>query len=348
MKKLLPLLLVVLSTMAMANDKGGNGGVSVVCRDTNGKITSAEILDIYEGRETRRKTYVDSSIDVDSTINLNMYKLVHIPYFLSELEKELSIVKKNIVFVSEGNNVLPTNDAFPEISRRGCQFEQLANYTPGGKVLVSQEIYNQLDTLNKAALFIHEAFYSYRRTLGDKTSRKSRVFVSEIMATVSEPVLLSALFKVRETCGVEGSVDERIKDCNQTKTSWALITRVAQEKEVWLDTRTGLIWGFKISETTHYTDADKVCGKYVHGLSNINRLTWRLPSLIEFKDAYYNGSHLVLSDNSGTYWTAKNKQGYRSLYIMNNNDSFILEPFMMEMNLPQFHYTSARCVAEFN
>jgi hypothetical protein len=42
-------LAVISSKAAFAGDKG-NGGYSIVCRDSANKITSAELLDVFEGR----------------------------------------------------------------------------------------------------------------------------------------------------------------------------------------------------------------------------------------------------------------------------------------------------------
>jgi hypothetical protein len=181
-KMMLFIALVFPILSAVAGNEGGNGGVSVVCRNLNGSIMSAQILDLYEGEELYGRTYGDNAIPVETKIKLAELKISENPSYLKKFKREMVLVKSNMVFVGNDNILESTNDALPIMRRKGCKFEQLANYTNDGDLYVSQEIYDALDNNNKAALFLHEAIYSIRRKIGDNNSRNARKLVAHLMA----------------------------------------------------------------------------------------------------------------------------------------------------------------------
>lgn len=288
----------------------GNGGVSVVCRDRNGAITSAEILDIYEGRERFQKTYVSSGLDIDTQIQLAQLKLVRHTSYLTKLQDEISKVKANMVFIRVGNEVLPTNDAFPVIIKKGCKFEQLANYTADNEALVSQEIYDQLDNLNKAALYLHEAVYALRRSSGDKDSQKSRKMVAELLASNSNQGVIDQLAKGTttggnpKTCGTQGTVDERIQDCSSSKGGFVLVARTESGKEVYKELKTGLLWSDSLPYSMSYYDAQGACNSGLEEFAEISGVTWRLPSIYEYKKADEDGIRKALPNMNSWFWSS--------------------------------------------
>jgi|GEM_PF-1424848 len=334
MKKLLTALLVVLSTLVFANDKGGNGGVSVVCRDANESITSAETLDIYEGRERYQKIYAATPLDIDVLIQLAQLKLVKHVNYLDKLQKEISQVKANIVFIKEGNEVLPTDDAFPVIAKKGCKFEQLANYTEDGEVLISQEIYDELDNLNKASLYLHEAIYAIRRTIGDTNSQRSRKLTAELLAINSNQDLIDQLAVLpapvpaptpkppKYYCGYSGSIIEMIKDCSDvsesTRWDWKLVRRLNtlhQPWEMWLDTTSNLLWvDASRYATSSFSGAMAECkGQNLAEWIGIRGISgWRLPREDEWKDARVGKVEAVLPHMGiSVYWGVReNGQPY--------------------------------------
>ncbi len=165
---------LALGNSGFAGDKG-NGGVSVVCRDSTGVIASAELLDIYEGKELYRQTYSAESLGVETRIKLLQAELSQYPNFLKRFQETLTRINANTTFVSRGNELMPTNDALPILRKKGCEYEQAATYTNDGQLFISQEIYDAFDPLNKAALFVHEAFYwIYRQGKNPQSPLNSR------------------------------------------------------------------------------------------------------------------------------------------------------------------------------
>jgi hypothetical protein len=186
-------MLVLSFLSAHAGNEAGNGGVSIVCRDQSGEIISAEILDIYEGREVYGRTYSYENLSFQTKIQLAQLKLTSYPGFLKRLQDKLTSAQANTVFIPYGSELEATNDALPLIKKKGCKFEQLANYTRNGELLISQEIYSKLDNTNKAALYVHEAAYTLRRNSGDTDSQKSRRLVAHLMAENGDQKIIASI-----------------------------------------------------------------------------------------------------------------------------------------------------------
>jgi hypothetical protein len=293
-------VLLSMSLDTFAGDKG-NGGYSIVCRDNEGPIVSAELLDIYEGKIIYRRNYsLDQKSDAEILKSV-FAKLTDYSKFSTKLKKEISLIEKNLIMIPEGNELEPTDDAFPPIKKKGCKFEQVANYTNAGEVLVSQEIYDHLDNLNRAALVIHEAIYSMRRkSVGDKNSQITRRFVAHLLATNSDETIIDrwALDSVAppnniRPCGLEGGLEERIENCSYVeadKFNLRLVTRSSDLKEVWIDYGAKLIWSDRLPEAMNFERALTACQGSLAETGFLNELKWRLPTGAEYSSY---GSYLV-------------------------------------------------------
>lgn len=194
MKSLL-LGFILLSGNAFAGDKG-NGGISLVCRNDKNEILSAELLDIYEGRILGGKTFSEVK-NIEKKLNDAVSKISSIQ-FKKMVSENISYVQANMIFIPKGHELLPTDDALPMVKKEGCKFEQLANFTNDGDLYVSSEIYEQLDSLNRAALILHEAVYATRRELGDQNSQKSRRLVYELMSDDTNMPVMKRLIRPSE------------------------------------------------------------------------------------------------------------------------------------------------------
>lgn len=355
MKALLIAGLLSLGLSAFAGDKG-NGGYSVVCRNDNGQITSAELLDIYEGRVIYKKNYAVNLNTVEELIQIARHNLIGHGVFLAKLDKELKIVTENIYFIPEGNELEPTDDAFPPIKKKGCKFEQLANFQDSGELLISEEIYNHLDNINKAALFLHEAIYSYRRkALAEETSVNTRKLVAQLLATNPDEKIIgrwvSDIFNrpmnSKLPCGLTGSINERIESCSyihaNSPYNMTLVTRTKDNKEIWLDEDHNLLISDRLSNSMNYEDAQTVCRELRPEFAGIHGVNWRLPSIHELtrKSQQY---LLVLpgwTRNSSNYWFWTSTSRARFVSIFNGEDGTVgSTPFRGSSS------GSVRCVAE--
>lgn len=339
MKSLMLAGLLTLSLSAIAGDKG-NGGYSVVCRDNLGQITSAELLDIYEGRVIYKKNYAVELNTVDDLINIAKSRVANYAAFANKLNRELKLVNENIIFIPAGNELEPTDDAFPPIKKQGCKFEQLANYQDSGELLISQEIFDHLDNVNKAALFIHEAVYSYRRkALGETTSQNSRKLVAQIMAknpdanAIDRSVGEVTSIRNKRACGLEGSINERIEDCSYVQPmsnyGLALVTRTQAGKEVYLDESFNVLISDKLPGLMNFEDAKALCHKVLPEMGNLPGISWKLPSMDQFarnSQAYIYGLPNMTSYSSPVqFWTSTLKG--RSVYMFNGQDGTMTTNF---------------------
>lgn len=319
MRKWLIMLLVLVSTTTFAGNEAGNGGVSIVCRDFNERIIKSELLDLFEGRELYGLKYQNQELSVETLIELAQLKLIKYPKYLIKLQEELAKIEKRIVFIREGIELNPTNDAFPVINLKGCGYEQLANYTNQGDLFVSQEIFDSLNATNKAALYIHEAVYSLRREFGETNSRNARLLTSHLMASNPDISVIERLAKLppwtstpptyngKPICGVTGTIKQRLEECNSIYSGFALLTRTRDGNEIYKDLETGLIWSSGSHSVTDFQRAKQLCEPSRPEFAGLTQLSWRVPSDKDFMTAEESGFSFLLLKEKGfrsSYWTS--------------------------------------------
>ncbi len=331
-KKTFLAALMALSFSAIAGDKG-NGGYSVVCRNDDGTIASAELLDIYEGRLIHNLNYSKNSLNVAARLSAVQYKTLNNRPFSDKFIREIKNIYSNLVFIPEGNELALTEDAFPSIKKKDCQFEQLANYTNNGEIIVSQEIYHHLDNLNRAALIVHEAVYAIRRkALGENTSTASRKLTAYLMAEklkYNEEAELNRLIKgslqrpdvSKRPCGLTGPISERIESCSyqeKSKYSLVLVTRTEDMEEIYKDLATGLIWSSRLDSKMNLIMADKACRSSNLSSKGHIKGSWRLPTVDEY--AYASDRILPIlpgmygDDENYWFWTSTTRLNFALVY----------------------------------
>lgn len=176
------------------------GGAALVCRTPEGKISYAELLDLYEARTVLRFPLVQPTGSVQQDYFLAAANTYRLQGALGLAEKERENINESlrrffdIAQMTAPGVKLPVLKDLGETPRipDGCALEQLAIFhdeTPN-RVEIDTEIWNSLDSVNRAALVSHEAHYAYERKLLERTSVLSRAFVGYIYAVsgVVEPV----------------------------------------------------------------------------------------------------------------------------------------------------------------
>ena len=115
-------------------------------------------------------------------------------------------------------------------------------------------------------------------------------------------------------CGLQGTIDERIKDCNQTKGNFALVSVTEKGLEFYKDTKSNLIWGTRITSDFNHYGSQKACDDEVSGYEVLSSLKWRLPSIREFEMAAANGMKEALPNMNHWFWSStpvKTRRKYR-------------------------------------
>lgn len=183
----------------LAGPISSGGGNAVVCRSDSGAILSAEVLDIYEGRERYGYTMMEASgqfeqdylLSVRSTYRLQGANDITLG---SDTREHLSRFMDIVRFTPPGDRLPLLNDRGDSAKApQGCAIEQLAifetflvNGAENSHVRVDTEIWGALDSLNKAALVTHELMYAHERRLLEKTSEGTRAWVAQVYAQEDE------------------------------------------------------------------------------------------------------------------------------------------------------------------
>lgn len=105
-------------------------------------------------------------------------------------------------------------------------------------------------------------------------------------------------------CGLKGTIEERIKECSQTKGHFALITLTESGVEMYKDLKSGLIWGNRLPSDFNHYGSQKACSEEVLGIQMMSSLKWRLPTIKEFEDAAVHGMKAALPDMKYSYWSS--------------------------------------------
>lgn len=121
-------------------------------------------------------------------------------------------------------------------------------------------------------------------------------------------ISLSAFAK---PCGLQGNIEERIKDCDQTKGTFALVAISEKGSEIYKDVKSGLIWGHRIVSDFNHYGSQKACNEEVTGFQ-IGSLKWRLPTIKEFEDAYVHGMKAALPNADHSFWSSTPVQTRKS------------------------------------
>ncbi len=199
MRLLIFTLSIIFSIGAFAGEKG-NGGYSIVCRDQSGKIISAELLDIFEGKTRLNKEYTRYNLRSDIAIKLISLKLKHHPKFQRRFLAELEHTRHSTTFVSGDAKLENSEDVFPVFGNQECNYEQVANYSDRGHLKINAEIFNAFDDLNKTALLVHEAFYfiyrEHRKNIAKLNSNASRKLTALLMADDADKEEIDRLIKL--------------------------------------------------------------------------------------------------------------------------------------------------------
>lgn len=193
MKKFFILLLVSVAMNSWSKE-GGNGGDALVCRDSGTRsITSAEVLDYYEGEVLRDivpvlsdKISVEENMEIlfrnFSKASPNRVKIYR--KWFADFYKEAKIIP-GIVLVD-----IP--DSGHLAFRIGCAVEQVIvqqvpKYVQDKRYIISADIWNSLKSSSKAGLIMHEMI------LRELIQTKSDLGLKEVLDTVDVRYLNSLI-----------------------------------------------------------------------------------------------------------------------------------------------------------
>lgn len=239
MKKSVLLGVLVSSTMTWAGPSTSGGGFAVVCRDSESRIKSSELLDLYEGRVLYGFELMPASGDMvkDYVRSVkNGYRHQGAPSPLSE--SEISQNVDNFMRIAE---FLSVDEKLPNLADHNssvalpesCKLEPLAIFYDEQEVIaIDGEIWNSLDSLSRAALVTHESVYrDFRRVkvAPDLNSVEARTFTASDFAinlgSVTDGLPSDAKY-------VQTNCSDRIPLCAETTFAYKISGKVLNDSQL--------------------------------------------------------------------------------------------------------------------
>lgn len=105
-------------------------------------------------------------------------------------------------------------------------------------------------------------------------------------------------------CGLTGTITERIKECEVSKGHFHLVIRDEKGLEIYKDTKSGLVWGSRITYEFNQYGSQKACDENLPESKLLKDLNWRLPTVKEFEQASADGMKASLPHMNHWFWTS--------------------------------------------
>jgi hypothetical protein len=179
----------LLFRVASAGGRDSAGGNAVVC-ETKGKATSAEFLDLYEGRGLYGNRYSESSLLPLNQAREMAKKLdramgtYDVDNHRNFIEESVLRIYRTMHFLPSGTRLLPVKDSWHFVVPENCHVTQAAVYRPDDEIFVDSDLWRAMSPTSRAALLVHEALYYQLRFGADRTSERVRKAVSSIFSGV--------------------------------------------------------------------------------------------------------------------------------------------------------------------
>ena len=164
--------LLMLTGLANAGEKGGNGGGAWVCYAPNGDIKTAELLDLKEAEtDPLNLTIARPGTPADAQLEERLRALAaHDPDTVAKMRQVLALLAqpgrwKPVDDSTRFQLAPPVDTALKVIRReRGCSLQGAANYDDSSDIVTyDPEIYAAMNPTDQAALRFHEAYYKVMR-----------------------------------------------------------------------------------------------------------------------------------------------------------------------------------------
>lgn len=187
----------------------GGGGNAVVCRDNDGRVTRAKLLDLFEGEalDDLVPQKFDESLSFEDIAKL-VAKNIDRGGGGNNISSVSTITNSSGVVIERSTGVMPPRNSYsilswvqfvikefkvlPEevglepipdsghfIFPRNCKIEQVAVYKDDSdRIFFVGDIWEAMDKTHKAALIVHEALYKNLRSPSEPNSDRTRKAVA--------------------------------------------------------------------------------------------------------------------------------------------------------------------------
>ncbi len=212
------LLTLAIPALSWAGPTSSGGGMAVVCRNSDGLIQSAKVLDFYEAEvrdassilKSAGSLQADYSQLVQSTYALQGYDISNTDTTQTNLNKFLERIR----WVSAPDTLSFTGDQGASAAPpTGCQLEQLAVFHDEDEsIRIDSEIWNKLDSMNQAVLVIHELFYHQERKFGETTSESTRAYTRQVLTPSSYSPVKSGVETAKLACSLSDPKNNSVSE----------------------------------------------------------------------------------------------------------------------------------------
>lgn len=187
------LLALLFSLPVSANYNANSGAVAVVCEKA-GKVSSVELLDLFEARMNGLtiQSGISSQFEVEATKIFDKFKASD--WDASDLTYFKGLYKQ----IDPKSKLVLTPGHYPLQLPRGCGIQQITFVQNSQTIWIDTYLYNQLDNANRLAVFFHDFLY-YQETLhANETtdSRYTRTIVGLAFSTKNPFSLPVSMFKM--------------------------------------------------------------------------------------------------------------------------------------------------------
>lgn len=202
MKKIVLFILAsfyAINMYALGTETSGGGGAAV-CRDQYKNITSAYLLDLYEGKYRFNLNIPQTAQNPDDQI-IKAISKIQDPVIKQLIKQTIADIINRASFLPNGVSLSPSTDLgkdYGAVVPDGCVIEPIGFYESSGVLKISKSIYKALSETDKAAFFVHEAIYKLARDMVyQQDSALSRKLVATMFSTQTIEVekALEGLFK---------------------------------------------------------------------------------------------------------------------------------------------------------
>lgn len=228
------MLLITLGifNVALAGPSSGGGGMAVECRYDQSRLgrTTVELLDTYEARLKTNLTLLRPSGDVEEDylrLVTNTYRLQGMNSVDEDLKQMILQNLRNFFKIVDWSETplefLGDQGKSPDLPFE-CQLRQLAIFFDSTeRVKINRELFNKMNSLDQAALIVHELFYKYERMFRESTSESTRSYVGQVLALSGNSRVDEGAELAKQTCSAIGT--EKVLGSNPVTVFHHLETR---------------------------------------------------------------------------------------------------------------------------
>jgi len=169
------------ANLAIAGGFSDGGANAIVCVDSQQNISKVELLDLFEARNLRNQTPLPDerhySVIADELSHNISRGFLPNPISLGVLTRQLD-AKKHILLPGVRLKPISDSDHFIQPPSPNCEIKQVAIYrVQTDKLYVVGDFWEKMDSVNKAALLVHEALYYETRFYGETNSDRTRIAI---------------------------------------------------------------------------------------------------------------------------------------------------------------------------